>query len=103
MIPHVEELQYAIPAHTNIKVYEIWMRYRFELVMPDGTEITQWTMSSYGKTPTAFLQSDQEAVNLAAVMALRDAGANFAAHFTEVPGVQEWLQGKGVISGAANP
>ena len=103
LIPHVEELQYAIPAHTNIKVYEIWMRYRFELVTPDGNVITQWTMSSYGKTPTAFLQSDQEAVNLAAVMALRDAGANFAAHFTEVPGVQEWLQGKGVISGAANP
>ena len=103
LIPHVEELQYTIPAHTSIKVYEIWMRYRFELVMADGTSIAQWTMSSYGKTPTAFLQSDQEAVNLAAVMALRDAGANFAVHFTEVPGVQEWLQAKGVISPVATP
>ena len=98
LIPHVEELQYAIPAHTSIKVYEIWMRYSFELVTPDGEPIAQWTMTSYGKTPTAFLQSDQEAVNLAAVMALRDAGANFANHFTDVPGVQEWLQAKGVVS-----
>jgi len=91
LIPHVDELQYAIPMHTNIKVYEIWMRYRFELVSNSGEPITEWTMSAYGKTPTAFLRSDQAAVNLAAVMALRDAGANFATNFTRVPSVQSWL------------
>jgi hypothetical protein len=94
LIPHVAELQYAIPAHTNIKVYEIWMRYRFELVTASGDPIAEWTMSAYGKTPTAFLQSDEKAVNLAAVMALRDAGANFATNFTRVPAVQDWLQRK---------
>ena len=92
LIPQVEELQYAIPAHTSVKVYEIWMRYRLQLVTTGGQPIADWTMTAYGKTPTAFLQSDQEAVNLAAVMALRDAGANFATHFTRVPAVQEWLQ-----------
>jgi len=96
LLPHVEELQYAIPAQTNIKVYEIWLRYRFELVTTDGTPIAQWTMTSYGKTPTALLQSDQEAVNLAAVMALRDAGANFATSFSRVPAVQDWLREQGV-------
>jgi hypothetical protein len=92
LIPHVEELQYAIPAHTNVKVYEIWMRYRFEMVTSGGQPIAEWTMTSYGKTPTAFMQSDEGAVNLAAVMALRDAGANFATNFTRVPAVQDWLQ-----------
>ena len=94
LIPHVDELQYAIPAHTNIKVYEIWMRYRFELVTSGGQPIAEWTMTSYGKTPTAFMRSDEAAVNLAAVMALRDAGANFATNFTRVPAVQAWLQQK---------
>ncbi len=94
LIPHVEELQYAIPAHTNVKVYEIWMRYRFEMVSRGGKPIAEWTMTSYGKTPTAFMQSDEGAVNLAAVMALRDAGANFATNFTRVPQVQDWLQEK---------
>ena len=103
LIPEVEELQYAIPAQTNVKVYEIWMRYRFELVTTDGTPIAQWTMSSYGKTPTALLQTDQDAVNLAAVMALRDAGANFATHFARVPAVQDWLQEKSVQPSAATP
>lgn len=101
LIPHVEELQYAIPAHTNIKVYEIWMRYRFELVTTGGQPIAEWTMTSYGKTPTAFLQSDEQAVNLAAVMALRDAGANFAANFTAVPALQDWLYARGVRPEAA--
>jgi len=92
LIPQVAELQYAIPAHTNVKVYEIWIRYRFQLVTTGGNPIADWTMPAYGKTPTAFLQSDQEAVNLAAVMALRDAGANFANSFARVPAVQAWLQ-----------
>ena len=94
LVPHVAELQYAIPAHTNIKVYEIWMRYRFEMVTAGGMPIAEWTMTSYGKTPTALMQTDEGAVNLAAVMALRDAGANFATNFTRVPAVQDWLQEK---------
>ena len=94
LIPHVDELQYAIPQHTNIKVYEIWMRYRFELVTSGGQPIAEWTMPSYGKTPTAFLRSDQAAVNLAAVMALRDAGANFATSFTRVPDVMAWMESR---------
>jgi len=103
LIPHVEELQYAIPAHTNIKVYEIWMRYRFELVTTGGKPIAEWTMTSYGKTPTAFLQSDKEAVNLAAVMALRDAGANFATSFSRVPQVRDWLKKKRLATSEVAP
>ncbi len=94
LIPEVAELQYAIPAHTNVKVYEIWIRYHFKLETTGGNPIADWTMPSYGKTPTAFLQSDQAAVNQAAVMALRDAGANFAAGFSRVPAVRAWLQGR---------
>ncbi len=99
LIPHVAELQYAIPAHTNVKVYEIWMRYRFELVTPTGDALGEWEMTSYGKTPTAFLQSDEAAVNGAAIMALRDAGANFATSFERVPAVKAWLSQRGAAAG----
>jgi len=92
LIPRVDELQYAIPAHTNIKVYEIWMRYAFELVSTSGDPIAEWTMTAYGKTPTAFLQSDEEAVRLAGVVALRDAGAHFITTFQKVPEVARWLE-----------
>ncbi len=87
LIPHVDELQYAIPQQTHVKVYEIWMRYRFDLLDGQGASVAGWTMPAYGKTPTAFLRSDEEAVNLAAVMALRDAGANFVMTFPRIPEV----------------
>ncbi len=94
LIPEIDELQYAIPAHTNVKVYEIWMRYRFKLVRLNGDPIAEWTMTAYGKTPTAFMRSNEAAVNLAAVVALRDAGANFATGFPRIPAVKTWLESK---------
>ena len=103
LIPSVDELQYAIPQHTNVKVYEIWMRYRFSLVTTGGEPIAEWTMPAYGKTPTAFLQSDKAAVNLAAVMALRDAGAHFATSFARVPEVQAFLDERGIVPQEVSP
>lgn len=105
LIPKVDELQYTIPLHTNVKVYEIWMRYRFRLVELDAIHnhadgslsfnpadsIADWTLTAYGKTPTAFLQSDETAVNMAAVVALRDAGAHFVTRFKNVPEIAGWL------------
>ena len=114
LIPAIAELQYTIPTHTNVKVYEIWMRYEFRLVdvsaihqQEDGAlsfnpedRIAQWPVTAYGKTPTAFLQSDEEAVNLAAVVALRDAGAHFITTFGRTPDVATWLND--IVSRAAS-
>jgi hypothetical protein len=94
LVPHVDELQYSIPRHTKINVFEIWIRYRYQLYAPDGELLADWTMTSYGKTPTAFLQTAEGAVNLAAVVALRDAGANFALNFTSVPEVKLWMESR---------
>ena len=107
LIPAIGDLQYTIPTHTNVKIYEIWMRYEFRLVdiaaihqQEDGAlsfnpdeRLAAWPITAYGKTPTAFLQSDEEAVNLAAVVALRDAGAHFVTSFGATPDVAVWLDG----------
>ena len=83
------------------------MRYEFRLAdiaaihqQDDGAlsfkpddRLAQWPITAYGKTPTAFLQSDEEAVNLAAVVALRDAGAHFITTFGRTPEVAAWLDG----------
>ncbi len=112
IVPYIEDLQYTIPTHTNIKVYEIWMRYRFRLVTlndihdHDNGALTynpevsfaDWQLTAYGKTPTAFMQTDEAAVNLAAVVALRDAGANFVTSFEREPQVAQWLAGRDATS-----
>ena len=105
IIPAISDLQYTIPTHTNVKIYEIWMRYDFRLVdinaihqQDDGAltvnpdeRLAAWPITAYGKTPTAFLQTDEEAVNLAAVVALRDAGAHFITTFGATPDIAAWL------------
>ncbi len=107
IIPAITDLQYTIPTHTNVKIYEIWMRYDFRLVdisaihrQEDGAltvnpdeRLVAWPITAYGKTPTAFLQTDEEAVNLAAVVALRDAGAHFISTFGATPDIAVWLDG----------
>ena len=112
IIPAISDLQYTIPTHTNVKIYEIWMRYDFRLVdisaihrQEDGAltvnpdeRLAAWPITAYGKTPTAFLQTDEEAVNLAAVVALRDAGAHFITTFGATPDIAVWLDG--IASGA---
>lgn len=105
LVPAIRDLQYTIPTHTNVKIYEIWMRYEFQLLETDAIHPHEngglsfnpneskatWPITAYGKTPTAFLQSDEDAVNLAAVVALRDAGAHFITTFGLNPQVADWL------------
>lgn len=91
LVPSIEEFQHAIPSHTKINVFEIWVKYRFQLFSPEGETIADWYMSAYGKTPSQFMDSAEDSINLAAVMAFRDAGANLSLNFSRIPEVSQWL------------
>lgn len=89
--PRIEEFQYTLPSETKIKVYEIWLKYNVQVFDNRGTLIADWILTAYGKTPSGFMQSDEAALNQAVVVALRDAGANLALNFANVPEVRAWL------------
>jgi hypothetical protein len=91
LIPEIVDFEFSIPRLSKANIYEVWIKYRFRLLDRDGTLIADWTMPAYGKTPTAFLTSAQEALNLASIMALRDCGAGFITGFTRVPEITAWL------------
>jgi len=106
LIPRITDLQYSVPQHTNTNIFEIQFFYEFSLVDPSKIyvsdtgalafhpedRILSWTLVSYGKTPSAFIQSAEEALNLAAIVSLRDGGANFAQNFVATPQVTSWLE-----------
>lgn len=89
--PRIEEFQYTLPSETKIKVYEIWLKYNVQVFDKQGMLIADWILTAYGKTPSGFMQSDEAALNQAVVVALRDAGANLAMNFANVPEVRAWL------------
>lgn len=94
LVPRVEEIQVARPFETQLKVFEVWIKYNLSVYDEHGQPIADWIMSSYGKTPTRFLTSDEEALNQAAIVALRDAGARLIIEFRRVPEIQAWLRSR---------
>lgn len=90
-MPAIEEFQLALPRKTKLDVYEVWVKYNMRLLSGEGEYIADWVLTAYGKTPQASFRSDEESINEAAIVALRDLGSSFSLSFPEVPEVKEWL------------
>ena len=91
LVPRVKEFQYAMPRETKVNIFEVWIKYSIQVYDRQGAMLADWVMPAYGKTPTAFLKSEDDALNQAVIMALRDAGANFITGFDKVPEIKAWL------------
>lgn len=79
--PEILEIQYTAPRETKINQYEVWIKYRIKLVDENEQKIADWIIKGYGKTPTAMLGSNSAGFNSAAIVALRDAGAQLSIGF----------------------
>lgn len=92
--PELKDFQYSLPTESRSKVFEVWMKYNMQVFKNDGELLADWYISAYGKTPSAFMQSDTDAMNAAVVVALRDLGANLSINFKQVPELKSWLERK---------
>ncbi|MEX0617856.1 MAG: hypothetical protein WDZ76_13960 [Pseudohongiellaceae bacterium] len=90
-VPGIEEFQLALPQKTKLDVYEVWVKYNMRLLSGEGDYIADWVLTAYGKTPQETFRSDEDAINDAAIVALRDLGSSFTLSFPEVPEVRDWL------------
>lgn len=97
LLPRVEDVQIATPTETQLKIFEVWVRYRLYLYDTAGNAIADWPLAAYGKTPSRTLESAGDAFNQAGIMALRDAGAALITGFTQAPGVAAWLAAQGAL------
>ena len=92
--PELDSFQYNMPYETKGKMFEVWLKYNIKIFDNQQTLIADWVLTAYGKTPTAFLQSKEDALNQAMIIALRDLGASLSLRFNRVPEVNQWLQMK---------
>lgn len=92
--PAIEEFQLALPSKTKLDVFEVWIKYNMRLLTSEGDYIADWVLTSYGKTPTESFRSVEEAINDAAVVALRDLASSLALSFDQVPEVRDWLNNR---------
>ena len=89
--PSIEDFQYAIPRETRSEIYEVRLKYRIRVADSEANPIADWLIIGYGKTPTAFLKSQQQAMDAAAGIALRDIGSQLSIGFARQPDIQTWL------------
>ncbi|MEM8498804.1 MAG: hypothetical protein AAF542_12330 [Pseudomonadota bacterium] len=94
VVPEIKRLQYTTPKSTRTKVYEIWLQYDFVIYDRNDDVVTRWNLPCYGKTPSAMMKSQKDALQSATQMALRDCGAAFSTGFSVHPAVQRWMQGE---------
>lgn len=91
--PKLEKFEFDVPVGERDEFVEVWMQYQLTVYEPDGTTVVQWPVSGYGKSE--LLRDKKDAVQRAAIVAMREAGATIATKFGEQPQVKEWLSGKG--------
>jgi len=87
----VEDLQLSLPRETSVNVFEIWIKYKLEIFDSEGSSICEWIISSYGRTQTRFLGSQEKALHQATNAALRDAGVQIITGFHQIPEIRNWI------------
>ena len=91
LVPSIEEMQFSLPQETRLDMYEAWIKYKIRLLDTNGNLISEWPLTAYGKTETAFMKNREQGLNGAMELALRDAGAKLALGFPEIVAVKDWL------------
>ena len=90
--PKLEKFEFDVPQGERDEFVEVWLQYQITVYEPDGGTVIQWPVSGYGKSE--LLRDAEDAVQRAAVVAMREAGATISTKFSEQPQVKEWLGGK---------
>lgn len=88
--PRLQKFEFDVPIGERDEFVEVWMQYLLTLYEPDGSVVTEWPVSGYGKAELTGRSEDS--VHRAAVIALREVGAAISTKFVEQPDVSYWLQ-----------
>jgi hypothetical protein len=91
--PKLEKFEFDVPVGERDEFVEVWMQYQITVYEPDGATVLQWPVSGYGKSE--LLRDQEDAVQRAAIVAMREAGATISTKFSQQPQIKDWLGGKG--------
>ena len=72
--PSIDAFEFSVPNQSKTDSFAVWIRYRIKVYDRAGTLVSNWPVSAYGKSQTASF-SNSEALQRAAVLAMRDAAA----------------------------
>lgn len=84
--PTIDAFEFSTPGQSKTRAFAVWVRYRLKIYDHAGNLVSNWPVSAYGKSQaTALNKSD--ALERAAVLAMRDAAALMVMKLDEVTGI----------------
>jgi hypothetical protein len=86
--PSIEAFEFSIPAQSRTKAYAVWIRYRLKVFDSDGTQISNWPVSAYGKQQAGKFNG-ATAIKQAAILAMRDATAVIGIQMDKATGISK--------------
>jgi len=72
--PSIDAFEFSVPTQSKTDAFAVWIRYRLKVFDANGRQIGNWPVSAYGKSQATTFSGD-EALQRAAVLAMRDAAA----------------------------
>ena len=78
----IEAFEFSTPEQSNTDAFAVWIRYRIKVYDREGDFLSEWPVSAYGKSQTTTMAKSQ-ALQRAAVLAMRDAAALMIMKFDE--------------------
>ena len=84
--PMIDAFEFSVPNQSKTEAFAVWIRYRIKVFDYNGDEVADWPVSAYGKSQTASV-SGSEALERAAILAMRDAAALMIMKLDEATGI----------------
>jgi hypothetical protein len=95
--PSIDAFEFSVPNQSKTDAFAVWIRYRLRVFNSEGDEIANWPVSAYGKSETTSLSGTQ-ALQRAAVLAMRDAAALMIMRLDEATGISKIAETKIAMS-----
>ena len=84
--PSIDAFEFSTPEQSKTDAFAVWIRYRIKVYDQAGTLVSNWPVSAYGKSQTTAMNKS-DALQRAAILAMRDAAALMVIKFDEVTGI----------------
>jgi hypothetical protein len=95
--PSIDAFEFSVPNQSKTDAFAVWIRYRLKVFDSDGDLVANWPVSAYGKSESETLSGSQ-ALQRAAILAMRDAAAIMIMKLDEATGISKIAEAKIAMS-----
>lgn len=86
--PSIDAFEFSVPSQSQTEDFAVWIRYRIKIYDAEGVQIANWPIAAYGKSLATTFGGD-EALQRAAVLAMRDAAALIILQMDKATGISK--------------